>query len=106
MMATAFLGYNSSPKWHTLNLSFIFNSFFLENINLSALLLLISFTILYLDGFKLSSNSLVRYFQIFSFVLSILITLIIALSFSEYACHDLYSNINHYIAVHNNIVKK
>jgi hypothetical protein len=77
MIITGFLGYKDSPKWHTLDLLFLFNSFSLENIiYLSALLSLISFIILYLDGFKLSSSSPVRYFQLFSFVLSILIFII------------------------------
>jgi hypothetical protein len=35
----------------------------------------------------------------------ILITLIIGLSFSAYACHDLYVNLDTYINVHNDIRK-
>jgi hypothetical protein len=36
----------------------------------------------------------------------IIITLFIALSFNAYACNDLYSNIDDYITVHNNIKNK
>lgn len=35
----------------------------------------------------------------------ILITLIFALAFSAYACHELYTNINSYITVHNSLYK-
>ena len=78
MMATAFLGYNVSPKWFLLNLynySYILFSkdMYTYMSYLSSFLFSIAFTLFYFDNFKLSSIYSVKYFQIFSFVSIILL---------------------------------
>ena len=83
MMATAFLGYQHSPKWFKLNLYSIFNVLLSNithyyNIFFLLLLFLISFTIFYFDNLKLSSVYSMRYFQIFS-IIGALLTLIITI---------------------------
>jgi len=71
MMAIGFLGYYHSPKWHKLfsNISLYNISSFLNNdifINIFLLVFLISFILAYLDNFRLSHISIIRYIQIFS----------------------------------------
>ena len=72
MMATAFLGYNYSPKWSKLNLYIsILNTFSLiQNNNyiiiIFSFIFTISFIIFYLDNFKLSNNIYMKLIQIFS----------------------------------------
>lgn len=41
-----------------------------------------------------------------NYILLIIITLLVALYFSAYACHDMYSNLYNYITIHNNINNK
>ena len=73
MMATAFLGYDYSPKWFKLNLYyFILNTFHLIQNNNYIIIILsfiftISFIIFYLDNFKLSNNIFMKLVQIFYF---------------------------------------
>ena len=64
MMATAFLGYHYSPKWYEL----IFNLllFFIYVIFLFSPLF--SFILLYLDNFNLSNIRVIKYIQMFSFI--------------------------------------
>jgi group I intron endonuclease len=120
LMATAFLGYEHSPKWSKLNLKFSYIS--VENdviISLFLFLFTVSFVLFYLDNFNLSSilgikinNGLEYYINKMIFfnkeisiiyIWLLLILLIIALSFSAYTCNELYTNIDSYINVHNNI---
>ena len=84
MMATAFLGYDYSPKWSKLNLyCYIINIFSLiQNNNyiiiIFSFIFTISFIIFYLDNFKLSKHIFIMSIQIFSFIgLLLLLTTII-----------------------------
>jgi Cytochrome b/b6/petB len=86
MMATAFLGYQYSPKWFLLNLYFLLNTLLSSNIcyyiSYSLLSLsLISLTLFYLDNFKLCFIYYIKIFQIFSFF-SLLLVLILTIYYS------------------------
>ena len=77
MIATAFLGYLHSPKWHELFLNislldiFSFFSNIINNnifINTCIILFTISLVIFYLDNFILSHINIIKYIQLFSFI--------------------------------------
>ena len=96
MMATAFLGYYNGPIWFKLNLKFF--------MHLTLLLSLVSFTIFYLDDFKLLSSYPILYFQIFTFV-NILFILIILIMWGLPICMDTicYANDKGDINIHGQI---
>jgi group I intron endonuclease len=87
-MATAFLGYDYSPRWYELNLNF---SYF----NIFSLLFTFSFILFYLDNFNLSDNLLKKLIQVISFV-SILFICVLSSG-------ELYTNQDSYL---NNIKKE
>jgi group I intron endonuclease len=87
-MATAFLGYDYSPRWYELNLNF---SYF----NIFSLLFTFSFILFYLDNFNLSDNFLIKFIQVISFV-SILFICVLS-------SDELYTNQDSYL---NNIKKE
>lgn len=92
MMATAFLGYDNSPKWPKSNLYFLLNTT-LENpifIYFFMFLFILNFTLLYLDDFKLSPIYSIMYFQILSYITLCFIIIIILfnpINISDAICH-------------------
>jgi hypothetical protein len=96
MMAIGFLGYYHSPKWHKLfsNISLYNISSFLTNdifINIFLLVFFFSFILAYLDNFRLSHISIIRYVQIISFISAPFIILLSA--YDNIIFIDLINNI-------------
>jgi hypothetical protein len=109
MMATAFLGYQHSPKWFLLNLYSSLNILLSNNIYsyyisyLSSFLFFIVFTLFYLDNFKLSSVYSIKCFQIFSIIV-LLFTLIIIIHNSINITSLIYQvNDNNDVSIHGHV---
>lgn len=113
MMATAFLGYDYSPRWYELNLNFsyftkIFSLLFiiedaLFNLgvaNYLSLGIIISLIILLLLIFHFNKKLSVIYIR---FLITILI---ITLAYFAYTSDELYINLDSYVNIYNNIQKE
>ena len=111
MMATAFLGYVTSPKWFKLNLvtnflnNLFFNEIFFHNIinSLFLSIFLISFIIFYLDNFKLSDNRPIKYFQIFSFISVLFIIIITAWNITNFVDILCYAKDRNSVDLHGHV---
>ena len=108
MMATAFLGYQHSPKWFILNLYSLYDTLLSYNIHyyISYLFLFfshISFILFYLDNFRLSTTYFIRCFQISSFIGSLLAFSIISADSNSIIDSIYHINDNNDVSVHGHV---
>jgi group I intron endonuclease len=68
MMATAFLGYQRSPKWFILNPHFLLGITFINFIISIILIIFVISFILYLNNFKLCNKLFIKYVEILSLI--------------------------------------